>query len=376
MYSMGFSIEKDSEYAESNVTIIGLTQMYGRPQYVLVEARDNKLKFPGVKFKAPISVNETLEDCAKHRFEEQTGLTIDKMLRLRAIVPTRSRESNQWMFRNVFLGVVDDSNRQTKPEKDRVVFLADPGQIYHEFDEHVSRVGNSKEKRKIEYRSPDNHIIARIAKDITRKFNWDDYSTNWHREIPCVGVKSQAPDEKRELGCALAVSSMMLIYQEREEETLKIILLKRKGDKYPGYAGGKIETPKSSDSLNLDPISCCAKEGAEEYGFPIQPRVLICCAATPIDMPNPETHYNSIITYAFMAEPTNLKKVEQALKNPKDHLEGRMEEYVVETLDEHRDRILRQELRMPDIMSVGDQFFKTTPGEKISLNQIISSGVK
>ena len=103
---MNLHIEKIDRYAESNVTIIGLTQIYGRPQYVLVDSPDSEsLKFPGLQFTAP-KPGKTLEDSARDRFEEQTGLPIEKMLGLRAVVPSRSWKRSQWMFKNVFLGVV------------------------------------------------------------------------------------------------------------------------------------------------------------------------------------------------------------------------------------------------------------------------------
>ena len=110
----------------------------------------------------------------------------------------------------------------------------------------------------------------------------------------------------------------------------------------------------------------------------IQPRALNCCAVTPLDMPGNDNakYYNSIINYSFVAEPTNPREVENALKHPEKYLEGKMESYLVESLDEHRDRILRGHLRMPDMPYIGDQFFKTSPGDKIPLTQIVSSGLK
>jgi len=378
---MNLVIEKSRDYGESSVTVVGITRaMYGRPQYFLVnsDSGDNRrLKFPGLRFNAPLSEQQTLEDAARDRFEEQTGLTIDKMLGLRAIVPTRSRHNNQWMFRNVFLAIVNNVHMSSADGK-REVYVADVGQGAFPKEEYVPLLGNSKRKVPLHWVKTDNQVIARIATEMINHFNWEAQSTEWYQRIPCVGAPPQTRRIKRPLGCGLAVASMMLLYQPNEDESRKIILLKRKGDKYPGYAGGKIETPKSSKSYNIDPVSCCMKEGAEEFGFSIQPRALVCCAVTPLDVPRNDAgrFYNCIINYAFVAEPTNPLEVENALKNPKKHLEGKMESYVVESLDEHRDRILAKELRMPDMPLVGEQFFKTPPGVMVPLNHIIASGLK
>lgn len=375
---MNLSIEKNSGYAESAITIVGITRSaYDRPQYILTnsdEGKNSMLKFPGLRFRAPISKKQSLEDVAKERFEEQTGLNVAKMLGLRTIVPTRARENEQWIFRNVFFAFIEKVNQHKSPDGERKIYLADPGQSTSNRLDYIIELGHADKNVPLHWVSSDNITIARIATNIIHHFNWDNYSTSWYRSIPCVGVDPLTESADRPLGCGLAVASIMLFYQPSVNEKNKIILLKRKGDKHPGYAGGKIETLTTAHSLNVDPISCCSEEGAQEYGFPIQPRAIICCACTALDASNPHSNYNSIINYAFVAEPTNLKKVAEALKNPASHLEGMMESYVVEDLDEHQDRVRRGELRMPDMVSIGEKFFSTTPGEKIPLTHVLPSG--
>ena len=367
-------IKKDPKYAESNISIIGITRnLYGRPQYFLVNAdqgRSDKLKFPGLRFQASNSKGNTLEDMAKYRFEEQTGYSIDTMLGLRAIIPARSRHSTNWTFQNVFLGVVNDLTKRNNDG--RSVYVSEPGQGIINDNECVIEAGNVNFSRKLVWANQNDRIVARVAKDILYHFDWERQDTEYLRRIPCLGASTKS-DNDSELGCSLAVSSMMLLYQESPDSQQKIILIKRKGDDYPGYGGGKIETPISMESKNLDPISGCAMEGSEEYGFDIQPRALLGVAITPLECSD-DSYYNAIMNYAFVAEPTNLLHVREALKNPKDHLERKMECYVVETLDEHRDRILRKELRMPDMVEIGNQFYKRSPGEKIPLTQFLSSG--
>ena len=130
-------------------------------------------------------------------------------------------------------------------------------------------------------------------------------------------------------------------------------------------------------TTNLDPISCCMVEGCEELGFSVQPRALIGVAVTPLNVPEGEEdrHYNSIVDYSFVAEPSNPLEVEKALANPRDHLEGKMEAYVVERLDALRDRVMKRELRMPDNVSIGEYFFSSGPGDRIALSHFRSSGV-
>jgi len=379
---MVLSTEKNPDYGESTITVVGITrEMDSRPRYFLVNCdggKEKKLKFPGLQFRAPKSEKETLEDCARERFREQTGLTIDKMLGLRAILPTRSRHDNQWIFRNIFFGVVNDVQHREKPDYDRKLYLAGPGLGVFPGQEYVIPFGEPGKRFPLQWVKSDNQIIARIATDVLSNFDWTSQSTDWYRQIPCVGAVPQTSTSERVLGCGLAVSSIMLLYQPNENEKQQIILLKRKGDKYPGYAGGKVETPKSKESRNIDPVSCCAKEGAEEFGFPIVPKAMVCCAITPLEVPGNDSSrfYNSIVTYAFVAEPLNPHMVEDALKNPGSYLEKKMESYVVESLDEHRDRVRRDELRMPDMHLVGTQFFKSSPGNFIPLTQIVSSGCK
>ncbi|MEK6872100.1 MAG: hypothetical protein AABX16_04315 [Nanoarchaeota archaeon] len=373
-------IEKNKEYAESNIAVVGITNVaYGRPQYILVnsDAGTNPLlKFPGSRYRAPLSKTETLENIAQARFEELTGLKVSKNLGIRFILPARSRNDKQWVFRNVCFVIVDDVHQYNQPDGTRKVYLADVGQGRKKKEEYVYELMNPRAKIPLHWVSYDNQIMARRVTDVVYNFDWQKGETDWYKRIPSVGATPLSDNAERPLGCGLAVASMMLLYQSNVDDSRKIILLQRKNDTYPGYGGGKIETLTTADSLNIDPISCCIEEGAQEYGFPIQPRALICCACTALDCPDPNTHYNSIITYAFIAEPTNLYKVEDALQNPKKYLEGKMESYVVETLDEHRGRIYREELRMPDMISVGKKFYETSPGSNIPLTQIISSGVK
>ena len=88
-----------------------------------------------------------------------------------------------------------------------------------------------------------------------------------------------------------------------------------------------------------------------------------------------EKYHNSIVTYSFLARPVNLLQVKEALKNPRNYLEDKMESYVVETLAKHKERVDRGELRMPDMIEVGKTFFRGTPGDRIPLNQIVDSGI-
>lgn len=373
------SIKKDARYAESNIAVIGLTHnAYGRPQFILInsdEGRNPGLKFCGSRFRAPLTREQTLEDVARARFEEQTGLVMDKMLGLRAVMPSRSRHRDQqWLFRNVLLGVVSDvSNRKTYDGRE--VYVADPGQGCYEKEEFVKKLGDSKSRVPLKWVNDDNLVLARLARNILYNFDWQRISTNWYQRVPCVGVEPQTQTKGRPLGCGLAIASMILLYQPNPKETRKVILLKRKGDEFPGYAGGKIETLDSPDSENLDPISCCAKEGSEEFGFQIQPRALVSVGVTGLHMMGTEFEwYNSLIDYLFVAEPTNPHAVARALKNPSDFLEGKMDSYVVESVDEHRDRVMKGELRMPDMAPGGNQFYRSSPGENIPLTQIVSSG--
>lgn len=374
---MGLKIERNEEFAESNVTIIGLTRAaYGRPQFILTSSDngDNpKLKFPGLKFRSPRDSSKTLEDAAIDRFEEQTGLTMYKSLGLRTIIPTRSRHGDRWMFRNVFVLVVNDPKIRENDGRD--VYVADPGQGFSD-GEYVQKLGSSGKKTPLEWVVGDNKIVSRVATDILYNFNWKNLSTNWYNKIPCLKVEPQTETYNDELGCALAVSSMMLLYQPNPNDSQKVITLRRKQDRFPGYAGGKIERLASSESKNIDPISCCAEEGSEEFGFKVQPRSLIGVATTPLYYPKggERTHYNAIVNYAFVAEPTNSLQVKEALDNPRHFLEDKMAEYVVEDFDEHRDRVFREELRMPDMVAIANQFYAGSPGSKISLDHIRASG--
>ena len=51
-----------------------------------------------------------------------------------------------------------------------------------------------------------------------------------------------------------------------------------------------------------------------------------------------------------------------------------MAEYVVEDFDEHRDRVMKGELRMPDMMAIANEFYAGSPGSKINLSHIRASG--
>lgn len=376
---MGLKILKSSEYAESSITFVGLSrEIYGRPQYVLVDSDIGKspgLKFPGLRFRAPLK-GKNLENSAREIFEEQTGLKVVQNLGLRSVVPARSRHDGKWIFRNIFVGVVDGTPADKRDG--RKVYLADAGSGVNSGESFAYPLGNSRNKVPLEWVTKENHVIADLATNMIHNFDWKNYNTNWMDRISCLEVEPQTTSESRELGCGLAVSSMMLVYRPKPSEEEHVIMLKLKNDKYgksfPGYGGGKIEIPKDFNSKNLDPISCCIREGAEEFGFDIYPLSLIGVACTPIDMPS-EQYHNSIVTYAFLARPVNPLQVEDALKNPRTYLEDKMENYVVESLREHRDRISRKELRMPDMLKVGEEFFKTTPRDKIVLSQIVDSGI-
>ena len=378
-------IERKDMYGEAVITYVGFLMIEGKPKYVLVnsdEGRNSKVKFPGLRFRAT-SPEKTLDDVARERFEEQTGLRVSKDLGLRAVMPTRSRHEEAWLFRNIFFGVVDDLN--FGGNDGRKVYTADAdgvGEIY------PIKGGR---KRKLNWVVDDNIVIARVANHVINHFDWGRNETNWYNRIPTLTAEPLTNNSDRKLGCALAISSMMLLYRPSPQSPQQIILLKRKGDKYPGYAGGKIETPEGyfkqklqSESCaqyfierrhNLDPISCCVAEGREEFGFDIQPRALVCVANTALDCPDNKRNYNGLFNYAFVAEPTNPLCVREALKNPQKHLERKMESYVVESLGEHMERVARGELRMPDMSVIGRKFFEASPGQHIPLTQFISSGL-
>lgn len=372
-------IKKDKRYGESTVSVVGIVrEAYGRPQFVLINSdagTNPQLKFPGLKFRAP-ERGKTLEDAAKARFEEQTGFKIEGV-ELKAIMPTRSRHDNEWIFRNVFAGFVNDVDDRIANDG-RQAYLCSPGQGRYQSHgrspgpEFVIPFGRSKDKTPLEWVTPDNMIIARKARRML-------YDFGYYRKIPCFSAQLQDTKSDGELGCGLAVSSMIVVYQPSVGEPEKLILVKRKVDKYPGYAGGKIETLKTKESLNVDPISCAVEEGSEELGFKIYPRALIGCAITPLDRPYGDERvnfYNSIINYSFIAAPVNVLEVEEALRNPRNFLEEKMECYVVEDPDSHIDRLRAGEIRMPDNIVIGKHYYKTNPGDMIPLTQIVSSGMK
>ncbi|MBI2042840.1 hypothetical protein HYT25_00435 [Candidatus Pacearchaeota archaeon] len=372
---MVLQIEKSENYAESNIAYIGLTRRYGKSQYILVdsdEGKNPKLKFPGSRFRAPLS-GKTLEDVAMERFEEQTGLEISQSLGLRTILPARSRHTGQWVFRNVFVGIIDDEGDLMKRNDGRKVYVVDAGNGQKNGQGFAYKIGDVEKRIPIRYVTEENQLIARTAKNILDNFDWKERETEWLRKIPVLESPPQTDSDSRELGCALAVSSIFLTYRPSPDKETHIILLKRKGDMYPGYGGGKIETLKNLNSKNLSPISCCVEEGKEEYGFDIQPLGLLGIACTPIDMPS-QNHFNGIINYTFIAEPRNPLELEEALKKPKKYLESNMECYVIEGMSKFRDRIREKRLRMPDMSRIGKEFFKGTPGSRIPLTQIFGTG--
>ncbi|PIO08542.1 hypothetical protein COU59_01385 [Candidatus Pacearchaeota archaeon CG10_big_fil_rev_8_21_14_0_10_34_12] len=371
---MVLSIEKSPKISDSNITFIGLAnEIYGRPQYVLVNPSDsNDLKFPGLRFKSP-SVGETLEDVAIKRFQEQTGLKVTKSLGLRSIISGKGRHDNSRLFRNVFLGVVDGTLVKNEFDGLRKIYVADAGS---ENGRGIAyELGSSQNHVDIKWATPEDHTIAELATDCLSNFDWVEKDTSWVKRIPCVGVKSPFTDNLNDnAGCGMAVANMMVVFHPNPKDKLHFLMVRRKGDDYPGYAGGKVESQRDINSQNLDPISCCIREGAEEFGFGVMPLGLIGVACTPLEFPS-EKYYNSIITYSFIARPINLLEVREAMRNPRSHLEGKMEAYVLEDLMVHRDRVNRGELRMPDMVEFGKMFFRGKPGERIPLTQIIDSGV-
>lgn len=371
--NMALEILKKQDYAESSITFIGLTkEMYGRHQYILVDSDDGKnpkLKFPGLRFRAPTK-GKTLEDVAAERFEEQTGLKVTKNLGLRAVIQARSRHDRKWIFRNIFAGIVDGTPADKKDERN--VYVADAGHGLN--NGRIAYLYNRTERKvPLDWVTPENQVIADLATNLTSRLDWENGEAGWMKRIPLIGVEPQTDSDERKLGCGLAVSSIFLVYRPDPAEEERIVMVKRWGDKYPGYAGGKIETPKDIESSNIDPVSCCAEEGEQELGFRVITQSLIGVACTPINMPS-EDHHNSIITYAFLARPVNPLKAEHVLKGKPP--EEKMERYFQENYMEHRDRISRKELRMPDMLGIGDAFLRTDPLDRISLTQIYDSGVK
>ena len=83
-----------------------------------------------------------------------------------------------------------------------------------------------------------------------------------------------------------------------------------------------------------------------------------------------------MINYSFIARPKNIRQVEEALKNPKKFLEKKMERYVVESMSKFNNRVLNRELRTPDMVEIGDLFYKGEPADRIPLTQIYDSGIK
>ncbi|MFH1290762.1 MAG: hypothetical protein ABIH92_05120 [Nanoarchaeota archaeon] len=371
--------EKNPQFGESSVTVIALTRHYGTPQYVLVDSDFGKLKFPGLRYQAAHSADETLEDVAQRRFEEQTGLRMTNNLGLRVIMPTRSRHDNSWIFRYIFLGICDDLSNREKSDRDREVFLADLGRGIDSNEVRVEQLGHAGQYKRIEWVAEDNREVAQTATDMLNSFDWEGGNTNYYRRIPCVGAKPLTEGMERPLGCGLAVASMILLHKPGIGERLRTILVEKRTDELypvlPGFAGGKIQTPEGN-KLNLDPISCCMAEGEEELGFEVVPRGIICCAHTPLDVPvgDGERYYVGIDNVAFVAAPRHPGLVKGILEHPEEHLEGKMKRYVVETLGEFRDRVDRGDLRTPDMAAIGREFYRTPPGQNIPLTQIIYSG--
>lgn len=371
---MGLQIPKNPKYAEASINFVGLTKgIHGTAQYVLVNTPDqsDKLKFPGLRFSAPTN-GKTLEDVAVEKFEEQTGMRISKSLGLRAIMPARSRHNQNWIFRNVFVGVVDDNYFGDNDGRD--VYLVDSGDGVRNGHGVAYELRNAKNKREIDWLTSEDQIIARKTKNMVNNFDWRNLDTGYLNRIPCIGVPAQNTHEHTEQGCALAVSSILLYYQESPDEEEKVVMLKRKGDDYPGYAGGKIETLNHKGSKNTDPVGCCIEEGEQEFGFPIQPTGLMGVACTAFDHPS-ESHLNSIINYSFVARPLNIIHVKEAFQNPREYLEEKMENYVVETVREHSDRIRRGELRMPDMLEIGKIFLEGNPADRLPFTNFVDSGI-
>ncbi len=374
---MVLEIPKSSEYAQSNIAFVGILNDPRRPQYVLIdsdEGRDGRIKFPGSRFRAPLK-GQTLEDSAAERFEEQTGLRVINNLGLRFVVPARSRHDDQWLVRNVYVGMV--AGTFAGKNDGRNVYFADAGQGVKYGKVFASPLGDSKKKVPLEWITSENHVIADHATKILHNFDWENHETSYMDRIPSIGVDSQTSSDVRGLGCGLAVSSIMLVYRPKPYEEEHVLMVELKEDKYgkplPGYAGGKIERLKNAETRNLDPISCCFEEGRQEIGIPVTPMGLIGVACTPIDMPRGNYH-NSIVTFAFLAKPRNPLEVPKALDNPGKYLEDKMEKYVAESFSAHEERVLRGALRMPDMPEIGREFFRTSPSGKNLLSQIVDAG--
>jgi len=360
---------KKTKYAEGTVSIVGITKHYGELQLVVVDSdlgTNPRIKFPGLKFRA--FDGKTLEESASARFEEQTGFEIENV-QLKLVMPTRSRHDAQWIFRNIFFGNVADLGKRKKNDG-RGVYLAYPGSGTFSAKPHITPLDKPDLRVPANWVSKDNILIAREAQQYA-------HTPGRFRQIPCMSAMIKDTYSDKELGCALGVASMIVLYQPSPSKEQKVILIKRKGDEYPGLPGGKIETQKGPKSLNVDPVSCCVAEGSEELNFRVLPRALIGCAITPLSRPFSDerrAYYNAIINYAFVVRPVNTKEVERALKHPK--LEEKMEGYVVYSLKEFRREIDAGRLRMPDNMPIGKKFFETNPGDYINLEQIIWGGAR
>lgn len=386
------SYRKSMRYGQSSVTVVGLTHHYGNPQYLLVNSDGgDKVKFPGLRFRGG-KAGQSLEDVAYERFYEQTGLNI-RGLGLRTIMPTRSRhtevgedgsEGNPWIFRYVFFGVLGNLSHRDVKYLDRRLFVANVGRGATTAGIEAREVGHSKTKLDLEYLSPDNAEVAKVGTGLAQHLNGDRTDTSWYRKIPCVGVSQPLTDiDHRPLGCGLSVASMILTYRERVGSKLKVILLEKKQDEahltLPGYPGGKIETPDAlSGECNIDPISCCMAEGAQELGFTVRATSIICCAHTPLHIPegsSGEDYFVSLDNVAFTAEPMDPRIVADALRNPSRYLEKKMKGYVVLGMEEFRDIVDRGELRTPDMPAIGEEYFRTGPGEKPNLAHIRTTGM-
>lgn len=375
---MGLIIEKELHIAESSITYVAITNYYGRTQFILVDSdmgKNPKMKFPGLKFKAPIN-GKTLEDAAIERFEEQTGLTIRESLGLRFISPTRSADSLQRNFRNIFYGIVDNVSVNDFRTDGRNVYVVDVGNGHSPIGQ-AYLLGDSNRKRNIEWLTQDNEFIRRNSEEFLSRFDHRSLDSDWFKKIPCPAVPALKADYETPLGCAMAVSSMILVWHKPPYGERHIVLLKLKDDEHPGYAGGKIERLISKDSKNIDPVSCCIEEGIEEYGFEVVPRALVCVSSTGLDVPKKDgdNYFNSIINYTFIVEPKNSDDLAHALSNPGEYLKGKHEAYFVESEEAHRDRIRRKEIRMPNMVNAGECYFGGSPGMRIPLTQIVSSGI-
>ncbi len=356
-------------YCQGGISVIPFHRIrkHGVPdQYRLIlmeSATEGKMRFPGGRYWTPTG-GITLEDAAIRRFEETTGLEVAVNHGLRVMGPSRNVRNARWMFRNIVFLEVDDLETKKKTPEGRSLYLANPG-IGN--GSTTVRPFDKKKDISLDLLRKDDKAVAKVAyHQITR---WAEGS-EWYKRIPVLKVPGIDGETREDLGYGLPVASIVLLYQPDDDQ--RVILLKRIKDKHPGFAGGKIEIPDTG--RNIDPITCCAQEGAEEFGFGIIAKSLIGVAITPLKVPKGEPidgYFHSLITYAFLAEPEKAADVRLALDSPKNFLgEKKFEGYEVMSYDQIREAAANDLLRMPDNAAIVDEFFRTGPGEKINLNQI------